>query len=124
PAPEGGPIDGGDEDLLGALEGPESAAQIVEKGPHLLLAHGGPLLEVGAGAEGLLPRSGDHHRPKRGLLPRRLDEPLELRPHGARDGVSPGLAVDGPDLDRAIGAALYPKLRHHSLLGANYDRFA
>src|SRR5690606_9027044 len=109
-----GAVDGRHEDLVGELQGPEGAPEVEEEGPHLLLAHAGALLEVGAGAESLVARAGDHHRPKLALRLRLLDQALELGSHGAGNGVAPRLSVDGPDLDRAALARFHPELGHLS----------
>ena len=62
-AAEGRAVDGGDEDAVALLDGAQDAAEPAEEGADLGLAHGGAFLEVGAGAEGLVPGAGEDDDP-------------------------------------------------------------
>ena len=106
---EGRAVDCGNEDGVAGLDCPEGAAESAQEGTDLGLAHGGALLEVGAGAEGLLPGAGEDDDPD--LLTRgdAGDARVELGEHGAADGVAgPPRRASRPPPDRGVPPGRFP----------------
>ena len=102
PAAQRGAVHRGHEGLRRRLDPPEGVAQRAVEMVHLVRRHAGPLLQVGAGAEGLVPRAGDHHA-AHGPVVADAGQVLEqLADHGAGQRVAARLAVDGPDLDAVL----------------------
>src|ERR1700722_6199557 len=98
---ERSPVDCGHDGLGTVIERSELAAVESDLHAHVVLAHPLPFLEVGPGAEGFLACTGDDDGAN-GWVGRRLAGQLsERKQRGARKGVGPVSALDGPDEDAA-----------------------
>ena len=115
-------VDGGDDRLGEGLDGPEDALPEEGELPSALRIQPRDLADVGAGHEGLLPRSGEDHRahgPVRGGGREGLGKVLQ---GPAVEGVELVRAVDGDDGDAVLDLVQHVRKIHIGLRVVSYGR--
>ena len=102
PPPSAAPFIAAMNDLRRPLDPEERVPHSRVERVDLLRRHPGALLQVRAGAERPVARAGEDHRPQGPVARRGANAAPQLAEQRHREGVPARLALDRPDLDRAL----------------------